>query len=304
MCTGVVYQDVSMNTEVGLQCVLAQTDTYPVDVRVIPAAQFEVVYTTVGDQFVNYDVRPLMVRYHDRHRRELFQAMDDAVVVQVRAQPAVWARIREPVQGSYEVAKVRGHGVLTVSRTGAAIAVAALPPVRPERLAVIAAMPPEPPRANVAALRASIVARDEERHHMTIAAHGPEPPHGSFAAHAAEPPHPGEAGHVAEQPHAVEAGHAAQETHAGRTTPATEQPHAGNTGHGTERPSSHPSGGAVKPSHPSGGAVRPSHPAGGAVKPSHPAGSAEKPSHPAGSAEKPSHPSGGAEKPRAKPDKE
>ena len=122
MVTGTTAQDVNLNTEIGLRVVLAHTGTYPVDVRQIPGPQFEKVYTTVGHDFNDFDVRPILAK-NKGARNVIFEKTCTAVVAKVKAKPATWSAVGDTVKGSYETARQSGHGVLTVTREGKPITI-------------------------------------------------------------------------------------------------------------------------------------------------------------------------------------
>jgi hypothetical protein len=217
MCTGISYQDVSLDTEVGLQCVLANTDTYPVDVRFIEPEQYEVVYTNVGTEFVNYDPRPIMLRYRG-HRRQMFDGVVAQAVVQVRAQPAVWGTVRESVQGSYETASVRGHGLVLVNRQGG-VAVAG-PAVRPGHAMDYASRPMAVSDQRAEQQRGFIAAGGTAQARPAIASRGAAQARPAVASRGAvQPP-------TRQQPQTEHEPQARQEPQAKHETPARQEPQA------------------------------------------------------------------------------
>ncbi|MBI2302993.1 MAG: hypothetical protein HYU66_29145 [Armatimonadetes bacterium] len=109
--TGVAYQDVTFATEVGVRVILAQTVTYPVDVRVIPATRIETVYVTVDRDFRDFDLRPILVKTKGP-KPVIFEHTVVHVVNRVAAQPATVKVVRETVHSSFVEAKRKGHGVL------------------------------------------------------------------------------------------------------------------------------------------------------------------------------------------------
>ena len=267
MCTGVEYQDCNMNTEIGVDAVLADQDTYPVDVRYIPAEQYDDVYFGIGNEFVAVDVDPFMTWGHG-HRRDGFRHVADSFVGRVRTQPAIWDNVQESVQGTYEVASVQGRGVLTVNRGGGVAVVG--PALRPGRAVEIAAMPrgnvrgveiaamaqgnvrgqAGPQRATlVAQQRAAIVSRGIAEHpgvnntpgaaegragYAKYAARNPEPARAAAATGAAEHARIASAAHAGPAARAGTAEHAAPAARAGgaeHAAPAARASHAAPAQH-------------------------------------------------------------------------